>query len=48
MKPKDVRLLDIFFYVVDEAKLLWGGDHQTTEITSICALICVQQPCGEV
>lgn len=41
MKPKDVRLLDLFS-VVDEAKakLLWDGADQTTEITLICALIC--------
>lgn len=24
-----------------KAKLLWGGEHQTTEITSICALYCI-------
>lgn len=38
MKPKDVRLLDIFIILWTKEEV-WGGEHQTTEITLISVLI---------
>lgn len=38
MKLKDVRLLDNFVSLWMKEEL-WGGEHQTREITLICVLI---------
>lgn len=38
MKPKDVKLLDLFIVLWTNEEP-WGGEHQTTEITLICVLI---------